>query len=277
MATWKKVILSGSQAHLQAVTASVSIDVPNAIGFYGTASWAQSASYALTAQSVLGSITSATSASVVQITDTTTGTGPYYLTFVEATSGHPVQRVDSNGMTYNATDNTLTLPGDIAVNGGDITTTATTFNLLTGATSTLNIGGATTTSSFGGQVIITGDLTVNGDTTYINTTQLLVEDQFILVASGSSNNSKDGGIVIDRGAYANQNTLFGYDKDTVRWGYQANIADAVTDITIGTNGNSAFAGIVFTEVAHSTKPTTGEFAVSGAIFIDNNADVWIYS
>ena len=59
----------------------------------------------------------------------------------------------------------LTLTGDLAVNGGDITTSAATFNIATTNATTINLGttGATTlgfgsstsTSSFNGQVIIT--------------------------------------------------------------------------------------------------------------------------
>jgi len=44
-----------------------------------------------------------------------------------------------SGITYNQTTDSLTLTGDLAVNGGDITTTASTFNLLNGAT-TINLG-----------------------------------------------------------------------------------------------------------------------------------------
>jgi len=50
------------------------------------------------------------------------------------------------GFTYNKTTDTLTLGGDIAVNGGDITSTQTTFNLLNSTVTTLNIGGATSST-----------------------------------------------------------------------------------------------------------------------------------
>jgi hypothetical protein len=50
----------------------------------------------------------ATNATNTAITDTTTGTGPYYLTFVSSNTGNQAQRVDSSGLTYNATNNALT-------------------------------------------------------------------------------------------------------------------------------------------------------------------------
>ena len=66
------------------------------------------------------------------------------------------------GLTYNKTTDTLTLAGDLAVNGGDVTTTstgtATVFN--TNAT-TLNLGGAATQINLGaasGDVDIAGGL-----------------------------------------------------------------------------------------------------------------------
>lgn len=43
----------------------------------------------------------------------------------------------------------FTLTGDLAVNGGDMTSTATTFNLLNATVTTLNLGGAATTIAIG--------------------------------------------------------------------------------------------------------------------------------
>jgi len=65
-----------------------------------------------------------------------------------------------------------TLTGDLAVNGGDITTTATTFNLINTTATTLNIGGAATSLTLGATsvtatirnttVAITNNATVGG-------------------------------------------------------------------------------------------------------------------
>ena len=64
---------------------------------FGTASWANNA-------------TTATNANNVAVTDTTTGTGPYYLMFGDGTTGNRAVRVDSSTLTFNATTNTLTVP-----------------------------------------------------------------------------------------------------------------------------------------------------------------------
>ena len=125
------------------------------------------------------------------------------------------------------------LTGDLAVNGGDITTTATTFNLVNANATTLNIGGAATAIDIGaatgttsvnnalsvdgnfdvggasnftvdasngntetaGNMIVGGDLTVNGTTTSVNVDVLDVEDALIRLASGNTADSVDIGIV----------------------------------------------------------------------------------
>ena len=76
-----------------------------------------------------------------------------------------------------ATGGTLTVTGastltdDLAVNGGDLTTTATTFNLLNATAITLNLGGAATTigigastaiTTFGGKIVLSPTFTAAG-------------------------------------------------------------------------------------------------------------------
>lgn len=84
--------------------------------------------------------TTATNATNTAITDTTTGAGPYYLTFVSGTSGNQAQRVDSTGLTYNATSNAVTaswFKGDLAGNAS----TATQVRVIA-AGSSFDIGGS---------------------------------------------------------------------------------------------------------------------------------------
>lgn len=63
-------------------------------------------------------------------------------------------------------NNNLDVDGNINVDGSDITTTASTVNIANANTTTLNIGGAATTTTIGnsgGNVIVAGDLRVNGN------------------------------------------------------------------------------------------------------------------
>lgn len=61
-------------------------------------------------------------------------------------------------------NNNAVVTGDVAVNGGDITTTATTFNLVNGTATTLNVGGAATTLNIGNATGVQ-TITVGGSTT----------------------------------------------------------------------------------------------------------------
>lgn len=74
----------------------------------------------------------------------------------------------TNAITNNTNNNILTATGTGIINGeGNLTFDGTTLTV-------------------SGNSIITGDLTVSGTTTFINTTNLSVKDQVILVASGST-------------------------------------------------------------------------------------------
>lgn len=182
----------------------------------------------------------------------------------------------------------------IAVNYGSTANTAVQGNTtisLTGTTNEVQITGTTAQALGAGpsytiglpdSVTITTDLTVggnlyvNGTTTQVNTTELLVEDKFITLASGSAT-AGDGGIIIDRGSDALGNVAFGFDSTTARWGFQNGLTDSTNAIVIGTNGNSAFTGYVFTEATHTSAPTTGEFVTAGAIYTSTSGDIFIYS
>ncbi|MBI2008706.1 MerR family DNA-binding transcriptional regulator, partial [Candidatus Amesbacteria bacterium] len=78
-------------------------------------------------------------------------------------------------------NNSATVTGDLGVNGGDITSSATSFNLLQSTVTTLNLGGAATTVSLGASTgtatinnantVVSGDLAINGgDLTTSSTT-----------------------------------------------------------------------------------------------------------
>jgi len=72
----------------------------------------------------------------------------------------------------NVTGANAQFSGDIAINGGDITTSASTFNIASSAT-TLNLG------SSAGKVVIPGDFEVQGTTVTVDVTNITIEDPLI--------------------------------------------------------------------------------------------------
>jgi hypothetical protein len=93
-----------------------------------------------------------------------------------------------------------------------LNTTATTINFAGGASTALNIGNASSTATFAGNVTVTGDLTVNGTTTTLNTTTLAVEDFNITMGLTltSAANCTGAGIGIGVGT----GITFAYDHST---------------------------------------------------------------
>jgi len=70
----------------------------------------------------------------------------------------------------------FTTSGDVAINGGDLTSTATTFNLLNATVTTLNIGGgasAIALGAAGSTVTLVGGLTVGGITSVKSITEVM--------------------------------------------------------------------------------------------------------
>lgn len=257
MAEWKKVIVSGSSANLAALQVDNLTSGEVVIGG-GTSN------LSTTAVNGTGTIVATTGATGVSMTGSFTGS------FVG----------DGSGLTGLVT----TLSG--STDSGDFevdlltqyaTISGTPNEVETSATGTAITIGLPSDVTIGNNLTVTGDLYVNGTTTTINTSELHIEDKFILLASGSAS-AGDGGIIIDRGSDSDANIAFGYDAATDRWGYQNGLTDTTNAITIGTDGNSAFAGYVFTEAAHTaTKPTTGEFVVQGAMYTSNAGDIWVYA
>jgi len=118
------------------------------------------------------------------------------------------------------TNKTLTSPSI----GTSLTTASTSFDLLNTTTTTINFAGAATVLSIGStsgtttvnnNLIITGDLTVNGTTTTIDTQTLQVEDKNIVLAYGStSDTAADGGGITLLGA---TNKTFTWADSTDAW------------------------------------------------------------
>jgi len=181
----------------------------------------------------------------------------------------------------------VTLTGDLAVNGGDITTSATTLNIATTNASNIYIGttGAGTVAlgnnvsttyvnndlSVNNNLSVTGNLTVLGTTTTVDTTNITIEDKFALFASGSDTNT-DGGIIIQQSS--TNGYALGVDASADRWALQNNTLPTATSLT-----PDAFMGVIQEGTANpASNPVYGGATGYGTIFVDSNTgNIWIYS
>ena len=129
------------------------------------------------------------------------------------------------------------------------------------------------TVTVGTNLIVTGDLTINGTTTTLNTSNLLVEDRFVLLNSGSAD-PDEGGLIIDEGTGSGH--AFIYDSGDTRWGFNASVAQNAT-----TANTTAYAAAIvdLDNTVHSTAYTStpAEYDKRGNIKIDTSDDIWIYA
>ena len=179
--------------------------------------------------------------------------------------------------------------GNIAINNGTstaLTTTGTTAALFNTNATTLNVGGAATTISIGSatgnttvnnSLVVTGNLTVNGTSTIIDTTNLSVEDRFVILnhGSGSVSPTQEGGIIIE-GTTPGQGSAFYYDGDTIlRWGVALGVAEGAISVS---------ANSFVVTVSGSTSNPTGDPIYGGAstgfgnMYVNtSDSSIWIYA
>jgi len=116
-------------------------------------------------------------------------------------------------------NNNLIVDKDLQVSGGDLTTSQLTFNLLNTTVETVNFGGAansiivgssTSTTTFNNDVTVTGNLTISGTTTTVNTEEIKLADNIItLNANYTGNNpTENSGIEVERGDLTNASVVW---------------------------------------------------------------------
>lgn len=172
--------------------------------------------------------------------------------------------------------------GSFQGDGGSLTGIATTLTIDadSGGTSTVDlqsqtldiegtaneivtsVSGQTVTIGLPDDVVIAGNLTVQGTQTSLNTTNLLVEDKFALLNSGSA--TGDGGIIVQTEADFSGAAL-GWDDSAGRFGLQitSKLAQNATSIA----PDSYLASVVTTDTA--TYQKNGNIRVEGG-------DIFIY-
>jgi hypothetical protein len=166
----------------------------------------------------------------------------------------------------NATSATLTLrPGTVV--GSNTTqnlynTVATTLNL-GGAATTVSIGAATGTATINNaEVVITGNLTVSGTTTTVNSTTLTVDDKNIELGSVGtpSNTTADGGGITLKGA---TDKTFNWVNSSSAWTSSEHIALAAGK-TLVVGGSSS-----------GTTTVTASAAASGTLTLPAATDTLV--
>jgi hypothetical protein len=164
------------------------------------------------------------------------------------------------------------------------------FSGTVAVTGTLNIGGAsisggnaTFTSLQAGDTLITGSLTVNGTSTFVNSQQLSIEDPVIDIGTGpnntplQTNDGKDRGLLIHYNtssttAYDNH-AFLGRDAVSGKLTYKTNIYPGGNEnVPNPYTYTGTVAGAVFSDLSllggiASTSPTTGDLQVAGGIGI----------
>jgi hypothetical protein len=186
-----------------------------------------------------------------------------------------------NGSGLTGIASTLTIDAD---SGGPSTVSLTSQTLdiqgtaneietsVSGQTITIGLPNDVTISN---NLTVTGDLTVNGTTTVINTTNLAVEDQFILLASGSTS-TVDAGIIVQNAANAGEALYWENNPSgTGRWAIASNVSPTATTVTAAEFMVTA----VTTAGAPSAAPTYGSTNTGyGNIYVNSsNGDIYIYS
>jgi len=136
-----------------------------------------------------------------------------------------------------------------------------------GATLRTSIGVGTGNSPQFTDLTLSGDLTVNGDLTYLNTSNLLVEDQFIYAASGSSD--VDGGLIVGGTTVGTGSALY-WDKDSDRWAVSESVAQDATAVTPNQ--------FMVTTTVHATDDpgsSDGDYGVGEMWIAEDTDDIWI--
>ena len=120
----------------------------------------------------------------------------------------------------------------------------------------------TDVATFGSDVTITGNLTVNGDTVSVNVSQLLVEDNFLILNSNvSSDPSLNAGLEVERGTSANVSIR--WNESTDKWQFTN---DGTTYLDLSSIiENSVTLGL------HTTGDYTKSLVAGTGVTISNNS------
>ena len=204
----------------------VRLAVGSGVTFGDTSVTAATGNFTRLNGSLVGTISTATRATLVDTTTAPAGTF-YPGLFTNGTGVESSSVYVDTGISYVTGTDTLTLTGDIAVNGGDVTTSATTFNLVNGTATNVNFAGAATALVMGaatGITTVSNKLIVGGD--------LEIDGNDILASDGNTNIT------------LTSNTLTTFAGDVRVNGNDIQASDGNTNISLTSNTLTTFAGDV---------------------------------
>ena len=202
----------------------VRLAVGSGVTFGDTSVTAATGNFTRLNGSLVGTISTATRATLVDTTTAPAGTF-YPGLFTNGTGVESSSVYVDTGISYVTGTDTLTLTGDIAVNGGDVTTSATTFNLVNGTATNVNFAGAATALVMGaatGITTVSNKLIVGGD--------LEIDGNDILASDGNTNIT------------LTSNTLTTFAGDVRVNGNDIQASDGNTNISLTSNTLTTFAG-----------------------------------
>jgi hypothetical protein len=292
MATWKKIIVSGSQAELAAVTASSGILV-------GT-------NQRITTSSSTTSLSGSFSGSFAGDGSNLTGLVSTLNFSGESGTGTVALKTQTlsiaagEGIDTTASGQTITISGEDAsstnkgiasfstngfvVTSGNVTLANTASGAvlsISGTTNEVDVSRTNGTVTIGlpdsvtitSNLTVGGNLTINGTTTTLDTTNLLVEDKFVLFASGSTA-ATDGGIIVQNNVNGSGYAL-GYDSGTSRWAVDADLSGTATDLVPDSYLSLVQYGLA---AARTANPTYGGETGYGNIWVSTDTEeIFIYS
>ena len=119
---------------------------------------------------------------------------------------------------------------------------------------------------------VAGNLTVNGSTTTISSTNLLVKDPFVFAASGSAGANVDGGLIVQEGSAEGTGSAFYHDTTDNRWAVAKSVEQKATAVT-------ALEHVVTVkQLGDNDAPLEGDKEYgAGEMAINNDGSIWIYS
>jgi hypothetical protein len=203
MATWKKIIVSGSNAHLAQITSSV-LTSGNLV-MAGVGGALQNSGFIFS-----GSTFNIGSNSIISTGANSVLTGSFSGSF----------QGDGSGLTGLATDLNISGSNGTGITIGlitqDLTIGGTANEIETSAAGTTITIGLPNDVTIGQDLVVSRNLTVFGTASFQHTEDLDIADRFIRLASGS-NAAGDGGIAIQQNNSLNSE-VYGFDSGNTRWG-----------------------------------------------------------